>query len=102
MGHEDGLEQAGGGNLDKLIDKIKAKYPDYNFDIPPPPDTKCKQTYDCKGLRNITYTDNEGNIYCGRRYKLVNEKNTWSWEYKECHALLQEKEIGMDEIELPF
>ena len=75
MGHEEGLEKAGGGNLDKLIEKIKTRYPDFNFDIPPPPDTKCKQT---------------------------SESNPYSWEYKECHAMLLKKQQGMDEIELPF
>ena len=102
MGHEEGLEKAGGGNLDKLIEKIKTRYPDFNFDIPPPPDTKCKQEYDCKGLRNITYSDQERNIFCGRRYKQTSESNPYSWEYKECHAMLLKKQQGMDEIELPF
>ena len=72
MVHDEGLEKVGGGNLDKLIEKIKARYPNHNFDIPPPPDTKCKQEYDCKKLGNITYRDMEGNIYCGKRYKQTN------------------------------
>ena len=96
------LEQAG-TNLDKLIDRIKAKYPEHNFDIPPAPDTKCKSQYDCKGLRNITYYDKDGNVFCGRRYKLVaDEAKPWSWEYRECHALLDKKSQGVKTSEIPF
>ena len=96
------LEQAG-SNLDKLIDRIKEKYPEHNFDIPPAPDTKCKSSFNCKGINNITYYDQEGNVYCGRRYKLVaDEKKSWSWEYRECHALLKKEVQGIQPDELPF
>ena len=61
-------------NVDKLKAKLQEKYPNHNFDIPPPPDTRCKKEYECKRLNNITYTDKEGNIYCGRRYKLDKER----------------------------
>tara|TARA_R100000315_G_scaffold62237_1_gene42861 strand:- start:1885 stop:2181 length:297 start_codon:yes stop_codon:yes gene_type:complete len=96
------LEQAGGGSLNDLIKKIKDRFPDYNFDIPPEPDTKCKSQYDCKGLRNITYSDKEGNIYCGRRYKLQDDNNPHAWSFKECHALLQKKRQGGIQDEIPF
>ena len=46
-----GLEQAGGSSLNDLVKRIKERFPDYNFDITPEPDTKCKSQYDCKGLR---------------------------------------------------
>ena len=96
------LEQAGGGSLNDLIKKIKDRFPDYNFDIPPEPDTKCKSQYDCKGLRNITYRDSEGDIYCGRRFKLQDANNSYAWTYKECHALLQKKRQGGIQDEIPF
>ena len=102
MVHDEGLEKVGGGNLNKLIEKIKARYPNHNFDIPPPPDTKCKQEYDCKKLGNITYRDMEGNIYCGKRYKQTKENNPYNWEYKECHALLEKARPEDKQKELPF
>ena len=96
------LEQAGGDSLNKLIAKLKKVYPKYNFDITPEPDTKCKQNIGCNGLRNITYSDREGNIYCGRRYKQAEEKNIHKWQYKECHALLKPGEQGGEQDEIPF
>jgi|TARA_R110000796_G_scaffold215995_2_gene332056 hypothetical protein len=96
------LEQAG-SNLGKIISRLKEKYPNHNFDIPPAPDTKCKSSFNCKGINNITYYDQEGNVYCGRRYKLVaDESKPWSWEYRECHALLDKKLQGVKTDELPF
>jgi hypothetical protein len=97
-----GLEQAGGSSLNDLVKRIKERFPDYNFDITPEPDTKCKSQYDCKGLRNITYSDTEGNIYCGRRYKLQDDNNPHAWSFKECHALLQKKRQGGIQDEIPF
>jgi hypothetical protein len=96
------LEQAGGSSLNKLIKKIKEKYPDYNFDIPPAPDTKCKSKYDCQGLKNIAYKDREGNIFCGKRYKEASEDDPYTWSYKECHALLQKARQGGEQDGLPF
>jgi len=96
------LEQAGGGNLEKLVIRIKERYPNHNFDIPPAPDTKCKQEYDCKKLGNITYSDKEGNIYCGKRYKQTKEENIYQWEYRECHALLKPGKQGGEQTEIPF
>ena len=96
------LEQAG-SNLDKIIAKVKEKYPNYNWDIPPAPDTKCKSQFGCNKLLNITYYDKDGNVFCGKKYKLVSdEKKPWSWEYRECHALLKKAEQGVEPDELPF
>jgi len=96
------LESIGSGGLDKLVAKIKQRYPDYNFDVPPPPDTECKQKVGCAGLNNITYSDKEGNIYCGRRYKQTKKENIYQWEYKECHAQLKRAEQGGEQTEIPF
>jgi hypothetical protein len=96
------LEQAGGSSLNNIIKKIKERYPDYNFDIPPEPDRECKSKFDCKGLANITYTDIKGDTYCGKRYKQTSEDNPYKWEYRECHALLKEKRQGGEQEEIPF
>ena len=68
----------------------------------PPPDTRCKQTFDCKKLNNITYQDFEGNTYCGRRYKHSEDNALHTWTYKECHALLKKAEQQDTSEELPF
>jgi len=96
------LEQTGGVSLEKLINRIKEKYPNHNFDVLPEPDTKCKSQFQCNGLRNITYYDKDNNIFCGRRYKLQDDNNPNSWAYRECHALLQKGQQGQEPTELPF
>ena len=98
MAIEDGVSI----NVDKLKAKLQERFPNYNFDIPPPPDTRCKKEYECKKLGNITYADKEGNIYCGRKYKQTKEGNYHQWEYKECHALLKRGKQGGEQQEIPF
>ena len=75
------LENIGSGGLDKLVAKIKQRYPDYNFDVPPPPDTECKQKVGCAGLNNIMSGDKEGNIYSGSTYKQTKKENIYQWAY---------------------
>ncbi len=96
------LEGIGGDSLNKFVERIKARYPEHNFDVPAPPDTRCKQTFDCKKLGNITYQDFEGNTYCGRRYKHSEDNALHTWTYKECHALLKKAEQQDTSEELPF
>lgn len=96
------LEQIGSGGLQKFVERIKKRYPNYNFDVPPPPDTKCKSPVGCAGLNNITFYDNEGNIFCGRRYKETKEDNPYDWMYRECHALLKSSKQEDNREELPF
>tara|TARA_Y100000385_G_scaffold259642_1_gene288905 strand:+ start:332 stop:628 length:297 start_codon:yes stop_codon:yes gene_type:complete len=96
------LEDIGSSGLNELVNRIKKRFPEHNFDIPPPPDTRCKQTFDCKKLGNITYSDTEGNIYCGRRYKHSEDNALHTWEYKGCHALLKPAQIKDTNKELPF
>jgi hypothetical protein len=98
------LERAGESiNIEKLKARLQKRFPDYNFDIPPEPDTKCKAPFYCK-QNDIKYTDMEGNLYCGYRYKLTDEKNPFAWEYKVCHALLEPIDVQAkhkeDEVEL--
>ncbi|MBP02596.1 MAG: hypothetical protein CMM25_07285 [Rhodospirillaceae bacterium] len=88
-------------NLDKLKDKLKKRYPDYNFDIQPEPDTRHKSPFICKD-NDIFYTDAEGNRYCGARYKHVEDDNIYKWEYRVCHALVEKADQGADQDELPF
>ena len=94
------LEPIGGSSIDKLIVRIKERYPNYNFDIPPEPHTKHK-SYLCKDNK-IFYTDNEGNVFCGGRYKEVDEKNPFAWTWRECHALVKKYKQEDEQDELPF
>ena len=89
-------------NVEKLKAKLQERYPNHNFDVPPEPDRKCKQQIGCNRLNNITYTDKEGNTYCGRRYKETEEGNPYKWQYRECHALLQSARQGGEQREIPF
>lgn len=89
-------------DVEKLKARLKKKYPNHNFDVPPPPDTKCKKEYECKQLNNITYSDKEGNIYCGRRYKQTKGENYYQWEYRECHALIKPGKQSGEQTEIPF
>jgi len=97
------LEKANWKGADKLKAKLKEKFPNYNFDLPAPHDTKCKSPLECKGMSgNITYYDNEGNVFCGRRYKQAKDDNPYDWSYRECHALLKENKQGGKQDEIPF
>jgi hypothetical protein len=97
------LEQAGNYiNIKRLKERMKKRFPDYNFDVKPDFDRECKSKYDCQGMSNVTYYDQEGNYFCGKRYKQAHEDNPYKWEYKECHALLKEAEQGNETTELPF
>lgn len=96
------LEEVGKSlNVEKLKRKLKERYPDYNFDISPEPDTKHKSHHDCMSNK-IFYTDTQGNKYCGARYKEVSEDNLYKWEYKVCHALVQKAKQGGEQDEIPF
>lgn len=84
------LEQAGElFNIAKLKAKLKKRYPDHNFDVPQEPDRKCKVSYLCNNKDKIKYSDVEGNVYCGQRYKLTDKNNPYKWEWATCHALLE-------------
>ena len=88
-------------NVDKLKAKLQERYPNFNFDIPPEPDTKCKAPAVCLN-NSIFYTDTEGNKYCGARYKQVEEGNIYKWEWKVCHALVKKADQGGKQDEIPF
>lgn len=84
------LERAGElYNIDKLKQRLKKRYPEYNFDIKPEPDTKCKAKAFCDSRDKVKYSDAKGNIYCGQRYKQADSKDPYKWEWRECHALLK-------------
>lgn len=88
-------------NVDKLKAKLKERYPDYNFDIPPEPDTKHKAPSICLS-NTIFYTDMEGNMYCGARYKQVDENNIYKWEFRTCDALVKKADQGGKQDVIPF
>ena len=88
-------------NVDKLKAKLKERYPNHNFDIPPKPDTQCKARTLCTKDR-IMYTDVEGNLYCGLRYKETKDDNPYQWEWRTCHALVKAAKQGGEQDEIPF
>ena len=96
------LESAGQiFNVDKLKSKLKERYPNYNFDVAPEPDTKCKAPHVCLNNK-IFYTDMEGNTYCGARYKQTEEDNYHKWTYQVCHAMVKKADQGGNQDVIPF
>jgi len=87
--------------VEKLKARLQEKFPNYNFDVPSEPDTKCKSAHYCK-TNTIKYTDTEGNLYCGLRFKLQDDNNPYAWEWATCHALLEKKKVKNNDQELPF
>ena len=83
------LEPLGEGiSVKRLKDKLKKRFPNYNFDIPDEPDTRCKV--------------NGGNVYCGFRFKQVDEDNIYHWWYATCNALLEKHKPKNTQEEMPF
>ena len=76
-------------NVSKLKEKLKKRYPNHNFDIPPEPDRTCKVSYLCNNKDKIKYSDMEGNVYCGQRFKKTDDNNPYKWDWATCHALLE-------------
>lgn len=87
-------------NVDKLKQKLQERYPNHNFDIPPEPDTTHKSP-SCLN-NNQFYTDNNGDMFCGARYKQVEEGNIYKWEWKVCHALVKKADQGGNQDVIPF
>lgn len=87
-------------NVDKLKQKLQERYPNHNFDIPPEPDTTHKSP-SCLN-NNQFYTDNNGAMFCGARYKQVEEDNIYKWEWKVCHALVKKADQGGNQDVIPF
>jgi|SRR5210317_871806 hypothetical protein len=86
------LEEIGNSEgLKRLVERIKKRFPDYNFDIPAEPDTTHKAPYLCKS-NTQTYYDNDGNVYCATRYKMTDEKNPYAWTWATCNALVGTKD----------
>jgi hypothetical protein len=84
------LEPVSGSiNVERLKEKLKKRFPNHNFDIPPEPDRKCKAAYLCNSTDKIKYSDSEGNIFCGQRFKLTDKDNPYKWTWETCHAMLQ-------------
>ena len=94
------LEKAQLTDIDKLKERLKKRYPNHNFDIQSEPHTEHK-SYSCKDNK-IFYTDNDGNVFCGGRYKEVSDDNPYHWTYRECHALIKKAKQGDEQNELPF
>ena len=90
------LEKAGGENLDRLIKKIKDRYPNHNFDIPSMPSTKCKFTHRCNKEQPVYY-DNDGNYYCAVMDKVVTNTGSMKTELQGCNAYLVELTHRKDE-----
>jgi|TARA_R100000005_G_C4962787_1_gene178807 hypothetical protein len=87
-------------NVKRLKDKLKKRYPNHNFDVPAEPDTQCKAPYLCNKSDKITYTDTEGNLYCGLRFKQSDKDDPYKWQWETCHALIRKVNISSKYEEL--
>ena len=96
------LEQIGEAiQIEELRKKLKKRFPDYDFDTPPPPDTRHKAPGLCKS-NELFYLDTEGNKYCGQRFKLQDLDDPYRWNWATCNALVKSKEENYNARELPF
>lgn len=81
------LEKAGGEKLEKLIVKIKSRYPNHNFDIPSMPSTKCRFKHRCSKSQPVYY-DADGNYFCAVMDKVVTNTGSMKSELQGCNAYL--------------
>ena len=65
--------------VEKLKEKLKKRFPEVDY-------------------------DNEGNVFCGQRYKKIHEDNPYSWEWATCNALIREgkPKFKQEVLEEPF
>jgi len=75
-------------NVAKLRARLQKRFPDYNFDVPAPPDTTCKAPALCKN-NTIYYTDSNGERYCGLSFIQVADENISKTTRRTCNALIQ-------------
>jgi len=87
--------------IDELKERLKKRFPNHNFNVPAPPDTKCKSPYLCK-TNDIKYRDSDGNEYCGLRFKQTDENNHYIWEWKVCHAMIHQAKPVFKQDDIPF
>jgi len=79
-------------NVAKLKARLQKRYPNYNFDVPAPPDTTCKAPALCAN-NTIYYTDMEGNKYCGLSFVQVADEGFGKASRKTCHAMIQKVDL---------
>tara|TARA_R100000742_G_C4276774_1_gene98075 strand:- start:86 stop:382 length:297 start_codon:yes stop_codon:yes gene_type:complete len=87
--------------IKELKSRLEKRFPNFNFDVKQEFDTKHKSPSLCKS-NTINYTDMEGNLFCGQRFKLQSDKNPFSYEWATCHALIKKAEVKDNSKELPF
>lgn len=75
-------------SMEQLKEKLKQRFPDYNFDKTPEPDRRHKAPSLCK-VSIVNYYDTEGNMFCGQRYKLQDPNVSHRWEWATCNALIK-------------
>ena len=88
------LEQAS-VNVQKLAERIRKRFPDYDFSQPAPLDRKCKKSYDgsCPVQKHLNYaTDSDGNDFCIKQIKVVKDNNPYAHTVITCHAIIKTKE----------
>ena len=88
-------------NVEKLVNRLKIRFPEYNFDQTPQHDRRCKKSENgvCTIQKHLTYsTDMEGNDFCIKRIKLRDDNNPYLHKEITCNAVIRtakEKELTM-------
>lgn len=96
-------------NLERLKEKLKARYPEYDFDKPAPLDRKCKLVVEgmqCpKQTERPLVIDNNRNEMCVYLFKQIDEKTHYKADVR-CNAIIttaeERKYIGRQQDEIPF
>ena len=96
-------------NLERLKEKLKARYPEYDFDKPAPLDRKCKLVVEgmqCpKQTERPLVIDNNRNEMCVYLFKQIDEKTHYKADVR-CNAIIttaeERKYIGGQQDEIPF
>ena len=88
------LEQAS-INVQRLVERLQKRFPNHDFSQPAPLDRRCKKstTGICPVSKHLEYAiDTDGNDFCIKQIKLVDEKNPYAHTVITCNAIIKTKE----------
>jgi hypothetical protein len=87
-------------NVQKLVERLQKRFPDYDFNQPAQIDRRCKKSYtgQCPVVKHSSYaTDTDGNDFCIKQIKVALADNPYAHNVITCNAILrtkQEKELA--------
>tara|TARA_R100000315_G_C5235012_1_gene146503 strand:- start:2558 stop:2872 length:315 start_codon:yes stop_codon:yes gene_type:complete len=96
-------------NIERLKEKLKARYPEYDFDKPAPLDRRCKLVVEgmqCpKQSERPLVIDTQDNEMCVYLFKQIDEKTHYKADVR-CNAIIttaeERKYNGRNQEEIPF